>query len=151
MDNFKLKLRKRIWIIGSFTVVSFIASFVLIWNKIRQADSISHAKSFIGGLQIGIFMGIAILGLVFVVKYIKVLNQPVKLRELQIKENDERSLLITSQTTMLTMFIFFITMTIAIVVSGFYNQIVTITLFAVLVFVEITLFTCLALITKKYS
>ncbi|SDN65129.1 hypothetical protein [Bacillus sp. OK048] len=116
-----------------------ISGFTGLCIVISALNRSSHANTgdFSLGVQIGIFIGISLITLYFIGKLRNALKYEDKLKKLYIEENDERRRLIQQKTGKTTTIIVAFSMAIAIVIAGFYNFVVLITLLSTLLFLFI--------------
>lgn len=120
MEKFKRKIRKRIFGMSLTIICLSITYFVLLSNK----NNLPKTADFIMGFQTGVFCGLE-LGLVFyLVKNMVSIRDENSLKKLYIKENDERTIMIMQKTGAMGMAICNIGLGFATVIAGFFNQIV---------------------------
>lgn len=134
MEKFKSVLKKRISIMLVFNVVAiiFIALTGLFSHMSVGGDE--DINDMIHGFQVGIFIGLQMVILIYVTKYRNALKNEDELKKLYIEENDERVKLIKDKIGGVGLNFTLGIIATATVTSGFFNQIVFITLLGVLFF-----------------
>jgi len=126
-----LKNRLIILVICTLGSVAIVAIGTLLTSQAETASS-TFADGFVKGFPLGLFTGFVAMMLVFILRYIRALNKEEFLKKLYISENDERKKMIR-QSAMGKSFFFTVGfLVVAVTVASFYNNIVTITLMAVL-------------------
>lgn len=90
---------------------------------------------FISGFQVGIFIGLQIAVLTYIAKYRKALKDELQLKKLYVEENDERTKLINDKIGGVGFNFTLGVIATATVISGFFHQIIFITLLVVLSFI----------------
>jgi len=118
--------------ISGFTGLCII--FLAVFNRSNPMN----VSDFSRGVQLGIFVGIALVTLYYIGKLKNTLKNEDKLKKLYIEENDERRRLIQDKTGKTTTLIVLFSIPIAIVVAGFYSIVVLITLLVTLLFLILT-------------
>jgi hypothetical protein len=144
MENFRNEIRKKVLMyqrISGFTGLCIILLAVL--NRSNQTNTGDFSR----GVQIGIFIGISFMTLYFIGKLRNTLKNEDKLKKLYIEENDERRKWIQQKTGKTTILIVAFSMPIAIIVAGFYNFVVLITLLGTL----LSLFIITAFVKYYYN
>ncbi|AAK81255.1 putative membrane protein [Clostridium acetobutylicum] len=135
MKEFKVSLKKRMYIMGGVNAVAviFIALTSVYTNRMPSND----ISDMIHGFQIGIFLGIEIVMLLLMGKYTKALRDENELKKLYIEENDERTKMINDKIGV-TGFNFALGIIGAVAVAaGFINQLVFFTLAGVIIFMAL--------------
>lgn len=135
MESFKKVLQKRLALMVTFNVLS--AGFILLTGALGNmaASGSESLTGMIQGFQIGIFVGLQIMVLVYISKYVKALKKEDVLRKLYVEENDERRRLIQDKIGGAGFNFVLGVIATATVISGFYHQIVFATLLGVLIFI----------------
>lgn len=103
----------------------------------RQAVNNTEITDMIRGFQVGIFIGLQTIMILYIVKYRKALNNQDELRKIYIEENDERTKLIKDKIGGVGFNFSLGMIATATIISGFFNQVVFVTLCAALFFVRI--------------
>ena len=134
MEKFKSVLQKRIALMGAFNglAIIFIALTGAYGNRAVSANE--EICDMIHGFQIGIFIGIQIVMLFFIGKYLGSLKNTEKLQKLYVEENDERTRLIQDKIGGVGLSFTLGSIATGTVISGFFNLIVFSTLVGVLIF-----------------
>lgn len=137
MEKFKKSLKRRLNFTVGFNilVVVFIVLTAMYGNKTAGINS--DIADMIHGFQVGIFVGIQIVMLVCVRKYKKALLNEDELKKLYIEENDERIKLIKDKIGGVGLNFSLVAIAAAAVISGFFNELIFLTLVGVLVFIII--------------
>lgn len=145
METFKKTLQKRIVQMG--IINSFALIFIVLTGRygLVTAGSSINISDYIHGFQTGIFIGVQLVVLLTIGKYRKAMKNPQKLKELYIKENDERAKLIRDKVGGAGFFFTASCLAVAAIIAGFFNETVFFTLSATLIF-----FLLVKLILKKY-
>lgn len=86
----------------------------------------------------------------FLAKYIKASKNDAELKKLYIEENDERSVVIIQNASLLSIVMILVGLAIASVIAGFFNSLIFYTLLATLLFVLIVFFSVWKYYTKKH-
>jgi hypothetical protein len=133
MDNFKRKIRSRtIFLILLF--VSLIAIYlVLFLNQDKLLKPSSDIMNFHGGA----LTSIGILLILDILRYLRAIKDDSKLKELYIKENDERTIMIMQKTGAAGINICILGLGIATVVAGYFNELIFFTLLGATLFVAL--------------
>ncbi|GKU24221.1 hypothetical protein [Clostridium folliculivorans] len=152
MEKFKGDLKKRLVFI---ILVDALAIFLIVvagiyFNNISIAQGEKVVTDMIRGFQIGIFMGAQVIVLVYIKKYIKALKDREKLRQLYIKENDEREKLIVSKFGSIGFNFCLVVIAIATIITGYFNQVVFVTLLIVALFMSFVKGSLLIYYSHKY-
>lgn len=137
MENFRIVLKKRLSLMVTFNVV--IAVFIALTGAYVNLISTGseHITDMIHGFQIGIFIGLQLIMLVYISKYRNALKFESKLKKLYIEEKDERTKLINDKIGGVGSNFTLGVIATATVMSGFFHQLVFITLLGVLSFIVI--------------
>ncbi len=88
----------------------------------------AHMDDYTRGFYTGGGAGIFLAGAIKIIRYVRILMDPEKMRRMQIRENDERNLYIGQKTWSYSGYIFYGVLYIGMLVSGFLNKTVFITL-----------------------
>lgn len=135
MENFKSTLKRRLYLMASFNCLAVIF-IILTFFTSSSASEKEHIANIIHGFQVGIFIGVQLIFLINIAKYKKSLKQESELRKLFVEENDERRKLIQDKIGGVGFNFSLVVIAIATVTSGFFNEVVFITLSSVLIFIS---------------
>ncbi|WP_326512424.1 hypothetical protein [Clostridium intestinale] len=138
MDKFRSVLKKRIIYMGGFNGVAicFIVLSAVYRNMVAGGNS--NVGDFISGFQLGGALGAEAVMLVAIGKYVKALRSETELRKVYIEENDERQKLIRDKIGGGVINVSLGVIATATIISGFFSQVVFMTLAAVLIFITLT-------------
>jgi hypothetical protein len=134
MENFRNEMRKKVLM---YQYISGFTGLCIIFLEVFNRSNPLNMSDFSRGIQLGIFVGIALATLYYIGKLKNTLKNEDKLKKLYIEENDERRRLIQEKTGKTTTLIVSFSIPIAIIVAGFYNVVVLITLLVTLLFLFI--------------
>ena len=144
MEEFKKKLQKRV-ILYSCALCFAGAAVLLTRNFKKELFEPEHIRDFMDGFQLGFFIGLFSVLMVFLIKTIIAIRKPEKLKKLYISETDERNLLILQKSGSSGMNIAMYGLAVAAAIAGNFNYTVFFTLLSAAVFV-----TLIRLIFKLY-
>ncbi len=133
MEKFKDKIRKRTIVMSLVIITISIIYFVLSLYKERMPA----IPDFIRGFHAGAFIGIELVLVFFVSKYIGSMRKEEALKKLYIEENDERTIMIMQKSGASGMVICMIGFAIGTIVAGFINTTVFFTLLGSLIFISL--------------
>lgn len=135
MENFRKVLKKRLSLMVVFNALAavFIALTAVYGNMTTASNE--NVADMIHGFQIGIFIGLELIMLVYITKYRKALKDEDKFKRVYIEENDERTKLIQDKIGGVGFNFALGAIATATVISGFFHQLVFLTLLGVLIFV----------------
>lgn len=135
MENFRNVLKKRVSFGIGFNVLAVI--FIVLTGAYGNMTSNinDNMTDMIHGFQVGIFLGLQIVMLKYICKYRKALKTEDELKKLYIEENDERTKLIEDKIGGVGFNFILGVIATATVISGFFHQLVFITLLGVLFFI----------------
>lgn len=137
MEEFKIVLKRRIVLLTIFNVLAVIFVGVAgVWGY-NQIDSNGHIYDFMHGLQVGLFAAFVFIVLKQILMYNKAFKDDEKLRLVYIEENDERKKLISDKIGGVGYNFVLGSLIIAVVVAGFFSDVVFITLFCALLFMSL--------------
>ena len=132
MEQFKETLRSRMLALGTFILgLLVLVSYSLFYPTSANSEAM-HA--FMMGLNAGLMAVVLVVSIRTIVKYLRAMKDPERLRSLYIYENDERRRLIQSKVGGTAIQLILMALATATVVSEFFNQTVFFTLLAVLLF-----------------
>lgn len=130
MEKFKEKIRTRVLGMSLITIFSSLTYFILLFNQ----NNLPNRPNFVKGFQIGAFVGLELVLVYFIAKYLGSMKNDKSLKNLYIEENDERNIMIMQNTGAMGMSICNIGLAFATVIAGFFNQIAFFSLLAATVF-----------------
>jgi hypothetical protein len=133
MEKFKNVLKRRIAFMLAFNGLAIAFIILSIYIARLKSHNGSEMDGFVSGFQIGIYFGLQIVIIIYVIKYLKALKSDIELKKLYIKENDEREKVIRDKIGGVGLDFSLAVIATAAVISGFFNQTVFMTLLAVLV------------------
>lgn len=130
-NEFKKRIQRRI--IFSFLLI--IPGIILGVLGLGAGSVEAHAKSFMNGYVTGVGFGLIGAGLVTAIRLIRIYKNPQKLKELRIKETDERNINVMHRAMVSTLFTVEAILFIASVIVGYisFESLVFATLFTVMV------------------
>lgn len=132
MENYKKSLTTGINFMYVGLILSLVVTVGLVFYSYSVMDN-SHISDFIHGLQTGMFGGM-FLALVFgIVKNKKALKDETSLKQSYINANDERTQFVFHKMSLTAVYSETFFLMLAIIVSGFFNEVVCLTLLGVLV------------------
>ena len=131
MEDYKKAIQRRIRVGGIYCAIIII----LVCIFVSQSEMLEkNVPSFIVGFDVGFFIGLMMVVVFFIGKYITVLKSEEKLKKLYIEENDERGKHIRAQMGGTGNLIILGSLACGVVISGFFSFAVFITLLCVLMF-----------------
>lgn len=147
MENFRKEVRKKVLL---YQCISGLTGLCIVLLALFNRSSSTNTGDFNQGVQIGIFVGLAIITLYYIGKLRTTLKNEDKLKKMHIEETDERRRLIQQKTGQTTSLIVVFGITIAIVVAGFYSFVVLLTLIVTLFFLLIITVSVKFYYTRKF-
>ncbi|MDS0524855.1 hypothetical protein NNC19_04125 [Clostridium sp. SHJSY1] len=148
MSEFKNILRRRVSRGVAFNVIVIVLICITGYYSAIQMN-INDIDDGIHGFQVGLFVGIELVAIFHIVKFIRALKNEEELKKLYIKENDERDKFINDKICNKGYNFLLILLGIAAIISGFFNPTVFFTLVLVLVFSAIILISLKLYYNKK--
>lgn len=145
MDKFREQLKVRTNWLTTVSAVTLLIYVGLLYYRDRLAD----LPDFIQGFQTGVVLGIELVMIAYIVKYMRALKDSTALKKLYIKEHDERSGLILQSACTYTIVVTLVGLALAAVIASFINTLVFFTLVAAVVFVLVLFYTLLIVYSKK--
>lgn len=138
MNTFRDTLNKRLkWALAlNGLAIALIAITIWISNALIGSETMQDGM--IIGFQIGIFIGLQAVMVYIMHRYRKALKDDQLLKQIQIAETDERSKWIQGKIGSTGLKIILSGIMFAMVIAGFFNLTVLLTLFAVMLFVLFT-------------
>lgn len=132
MENYKKSLSTGINFMYIGIILSMLVTIGLVFYSYSLMDN-SHIGDFVHGVQTGMFGGIFIALVLGIIKNKKILKDEISLKQSYIIANDERSKFIFSKMSLTAVYVENFFLMLAIVISGFFNEIVCLTLLAILI------------------
>lgn len=129
MIEFKQQLRRRIR--GS-AVYCVVVALLVVLHRVYGIEKPAFSFS------LGFAVGIEAVMIYFMARYMAALRNEQKLKELYIEENDEREKHISSQIGESGIKIILVSLSVAMLISAYFNEIVFFTLLAATLFVAAT-------------
>ena len=121
MEDFKKKLIQKSRLIAGFCCFA-LPVYIGLMRFVKNADE------FTVGLVTGMFIGIMLVSVFNLAKIQTALNNEEKLREMYIQQTDERNIAISKETMKTSGFISVMITALAVIISGFFNPVISITL-----------------------
>ncbi|MCR4646776.1 MAG: hypothetical protein K5695_15435 [Oscillospiraceae bacterium] len=125
MEEFKKKLKTQ-QLISSMICTSSLAIYFLLRFLTKDVSDFAQ------GLTTGFWVAIEVLALVNTVRLLVTLRNEEEIKKLYIQEKDERNIAIQKETSQKSSVINVIVLGLAVLVAGFFDIKVSVTLFAVL-------------------
>lgn len=130
MEKFKAKVRNRVIrliVVGTSLVAIYL---ILFFNQ----DKLPQIPRFIISFHGGVLFGVISLLICHISKNIRAMKDEKSLKELYIKENDERRMMIMQKTGSVGINICILGFGIATIIAGFFNEIIFFTLLGATLF-----------------
>lgn len=121
MEDFKKKLTQKYRLIAGFCCCALLIYFGLKY-LVKGSDD------FVVGLVSGMFSGIMIVSIFNLMRIHTALHNEEKLKDMYIRETDERNVAISKETMKTASVISLMVTAFAVIVSGFFNSVISITL-----------------------
>ncbi len=150
MENFGVTLKKRIMVLTVFSIVAILLVAIVGYWGYSQIGSSTHINDFMHGAQLGLFAGFLLMMLRDIAKYIWAIKDENKIKAIYIEENDERKKLIKDKIGGVGFDFIIGVMMIAIVIAGFFNETVFLTLLGALGFMAIVKLSLKLYYNRKY-
>lgn len=131
LETYKKTLAQRQVIVGCGLI--FISVCVLVINYFFGGIVGDHVPDFIHGFQLGLFTGLELLMVFYVVKLIRAQKNDDRLRKMYISEHDERSASIRLHTFATSGVVSLVLIAFAAIVAGFFDEKICLTLIVVLI------------------
>lgn len=135
MDKFKAEIQSRN---KKVMLAASIIFFIYIFLS-RKTGVPTASNDFATGYHLGLFIALQVGAIYFIATHNKALKSNVQLKELYIKEKDERKKLIRHKSSLIGMSLFVFILLVATIIAGFYNLIVFYTLVGVCLVVFVIL------------
>ncbi|MBE6533475.1 MAG: hypothetical protein E7678_00670 [Ruminococcaceae bacterium] len=146
MEKFKKNIKQKFIVTTIAYIVMFSAAIILsMLNAFEILTPVTGDTAFCGGLIGG---GVVMLG--HALNYRKGLKNEEKLKELYIKDTDERSVVIYKSTYSLASYLLVILMLIAAIIFAYINSVICYTLLTVLIVFAILISISSLYYNKKY-
>jgi len=132
MEAYKKSLNSTIkWIILGLIVTLLTTVGLYIYSQ--QQMNIAHISDFVHGLQTGIATRLFLALIYYIVKIKKILKNETTLKRGYIEAYDERSQFILSKVGISSFYIETFILLLGIIIAGFFNEIIALTLLVLLV------------------
>lgn len=132
--EFRKKLRAR----NRYTIVAILGTGALfLVLMLSRREQLSAMLDFAQGFELGAFLGMIGGLLLSLINNLGALRKPARLKELYIKETDERNLLIQQKTGLWGFSLMVFGLLLASIVAGFFDQTVFLTLLGALGFLSL--------------
>jgi hypothetical protein len=135
MEKFKDVLKKRMALVGGLNGLALVFISLSGVYGFMAADGSKDISDMIRGFQVGIFIALQIMVIVYFGMYYKALQSDEALKKLYIEENDERTKYIQDKIGGTGFNLIIGAMGTATVIAGFFNQTVFLTLLGALIFI----------------
>ena len=132
MENYKKSLTTGINFMYIGLLLSMLVTIGLVIYSYSVMDK-SDIGDFVHGIQTGMFGGIFMALVLGIIKNRKTLKDEASLKQSYIVANDERSKFVFSKMSLTAVYVENFFLMLAIVISGFFSEIVCLTLLAVLI------------------
>ncbi|MGB4590428.1 MAG: hypothetical protein WBI17_14515 [Clostridiaceae bacterium] len=139
MENYKKSLSTGINFMLIGLVLSVLVTSGLFFYSFSVMDN-SDIGDFVHGVQTGLFGGIFFALILGIIKNKKALKNEASLKQSYIIANDERTKFIFSKMSLTAVYVEHFVLMLAIVISGFFSEIVCLTLLVVLITSIVTKF-----------
>lgn len=150
MENFAGILKRRIIFLSTFSLIALLVTVVIwIWGY-DQIGSASHISDFMHGAQVGLFAGFFAIMFKAIIKYARAIKDENRIKVIYIEENDEREKLIKGKIGGAGFDFITGVIMLAIVIAGFFNGIVFLTLLSTLAFMIIVKLLLKSFYNRKY-
>lgn len=120
MENFKVRLKRRISLFSGTTLLTVVLG-VYDFFVSGNSEKVSMTDGIVSGFQFGLIFGITILAIIQIIKLNIVIKDDKKLKMLYNKEHDERLKAIRSKAGMPMLMITSVMMLIAAIIAGYFN------------------------------
>ncbi|MDE6788155.1 MAG: hypothetical protein K2J47_02380 [Ruminococcus sp.] len=141
MENYKTVIQQRLLAMGLFLmscgVISTIGGASGLFEKYKPDGDFGD---FLSGFQIGVFIAFILICVFFLAKYTAALKSEKVLKEMYIKETDERNIKISEMTGVKLQQSLCFPLLFATIISGYFSAEVFFTLIAVIFFISMVTF-----------
>lgn len=150
MEKYNRKIKKRMWtcIVAIFIIGNIISLDLL--NKISPVVSNNNWGDFWQGILLGMTAGIELVLIYFAIRYFTAINDPKRLKEMYIKENDERKLKVVSETSRNTYWYDMFGLVMGIIIGGYFNMYVSLTCLVIAIYLILVRAILYSFYDKKY-
>ncbi|MEM1484028.1 hypothetical protein V6615_04005 [Oscillospiraceae bacterium PP1C4] len=114
------------------TVITIAGGIAFTLATLAQSNAALHLDDYVRGFYTGGGAGAFIVGMLMIIRFMRILRDPERMRREDIKEKDERNIYIGQKIWLYSGYIFYIVLYVAMLVAGFYSKTVLITLTATL-------------------
>lgn len=132
MENYKKSLSTGINFMYIGLILSMLVTIGLVFFSYSVMNN-SDIGDFVHGIQTGMFGGIFIALVLGIIKNKKVLKDELSLKQSYIIANDERSKFVFSKMSLTAVYVENFFLMLAIVIAGFFSEVICLTLLVVLV------------------
>lgn len=123
MEEFKKKIQRRFYLCTMYCGAAS-GTYFLLQHLIKNAPDFSR------GMIAGVMVGMDVVAVFLMIKYLMLLRNEKKLKEEYIKSTDERNIAISKETMRTASVVSLMLTAIAVIVSGFFSKVIATTLFA---------------------
>ena len=133
MEKFRKKTLHRVWCLSFCFAIIAVAFVVAGLHRVGvDSSALSHLADFTQGVNFGLLMSGGLIGLVRIIRLIGCLRDEKKLRIEYIKHTDERTREIEEKSSSFACFVTSMVLLLGVVVFGFFNEAIAVTLLAAL-------------------
>lgn len=138
MENYRKTIQQRLLAMGLFTMscssICLVGGMSGLFEKYKPDGNFGD---FLSGFQIGVFIAFVLICVFFLARYIIALNNEKVLKEMYIKETDERSVKISELTGVRLQKTVCFPLLFSAIIAGYFSAEVFFTLIAVVFFISI--------------
>lgn len=138
MENYKKIIQQRLLAMGLFTMscgsICLVGGMSGLFEKYKPDGDFGD---FLSGFQLGVFIAFVLICVFFLAKYTAALKSEKVLKEMYIKENDERNIKISEMTGVKLQQSLCLPLLFATIIAGYFSAEVFFTLIAVIFFISI--------------
>lgn len=135
MNTYRETLNKRLKWSVAFNGLAIALIAITFWIGQALNQNSTMEDGMVTGFQVGIFIGLQAVMLYGIIRYRKALKDDTLLKAMYIQETDERSRWLQGKIGSMGLKLILSGIMIAMIIAGFFNLTVLLTLFAVLLFV----------------
>ena len=135
MNTYRETLNKRLKWSVAFNGLAIALIAITFWIGQALNQNSTMQDGMVTGFQVGIFIGLQAVMLYGIIRYRKALKDDTLLKAMYIQETDERSRWLQGKIGSMGLKLILSGIMIAMIIAGFFNLTVLLTLFAVLLFV----------------
>ena len=133
MKSFKKEIKKRILWIALLAILGGLAIIISFAIKLYLNGGIEVDRGLPLEVLIGFFVGLEFTAIYRIIKYRKTLHQEETIEELHIKETDERNRIIALKTCKSCIYLAFILLGFAGIITAFFSRTVSLTIGIILI------------------